>query len=155
MNKQAKTPATNTKTPSFQKRAFEFGRKFINYKVGIMGALVLGGMVFFINVDHGILPGLTAGLKQGFYTFFIGGAITKLAEESSTWIKPRVLAIIGSILFTTFLAVLLVYLLHSMKGTPKPFESTLPTLFLSPPGFFLVALQRRYNIKILSKAIGS
>jgi hypothetical protein len=39
--------------------------------------------------------------------------------------------------------IMLVYGVHSMKGTPRPFESTLPTIIMAPPGFLALAIRKR------------
>ena len=42
------------------------GRKFIDYKIAVSGAIVMGGIVFSINYSatHELTGSLTAALKQ-------------------------------------------------------------------------------------------
>ena len=101
----------------------------------------MGGLVFFINLEHGWVLSAIAGLKQGFYTFFFGGIIVKLLEFSLMKIKNSYLSIPVSVFAISILASLLVYMVHSTKGTPEPFLSTIPTLLMAPPGFLILALR--------------
>ncbi len=48
-----------------------------------------------------------------------------------------------SVATVSTLTIILVYAVHSLKGTPRPFESTLPTIILAPPGFFFLAWKKR------------
>lgn len=111
-----------------------------NYFIASLGALIMGGIVYFINKDHGVLAASIAGLKQAAFTFFLGGTILKVLESIVTSIKQPVLSVATAVLVSSLLSIVLVYLVHSAKGTPKPFESTLPTIYMAPIGFFLVAL---------------
>ena len=105
----------------------------------------MGSVVFYINFDHGPFPASIAAFKQGLYTFFIGGLILRILELIVTGINNKILAYICSVVAATLITVGLVYLVHSMKGTPKPFESTIPTIILAPPGYIYVARMKRNN----------
>jgi hypothetical protein len=109
-------------------------RKFIDVKIAVSGAIVMGGIVFSINYSatHELTGSLTAALKQGTYTFFFGGVLMKSCELLATSIQRRTLAILASTIIPSVFTLLLTYCMHSMKGTPKPFESTLPTLIIIP-----------------------
>ena len=122
--------------------------RFIDYKLGIIGAVFMGSVVFYINSDHGPFLASIAALKQAFYTFFIGGLILKVLEIIVLGVPNKALAYVLSILTATVLTVGLVYIVHSMKGTPKPFESTIPTIFLAPPGYIYVARMKRNHKSI-------
>jgi len=110
------------------------GRKFIDYKIGIAGAIVMGGIVFSINYfsTHQISGSITAALKQGSYTFLFGGTLMKGCEYLATGIKKRTLAIVASVVVPSVLTLILTYTMHNLKGTPKPFESTIPTTIIIP-----------------------
>ena len=120
--------------------------KLFDPKMGLAGALFLGIIVFFINYDHGITNGFIAASKQALYTFFVGGFITRLCENLAT-ISKSVSAIIIAVLIPSFIAVALTYILHSIKGTPEPFNSTIPTMILAPLGFLWWALQKRKQVR--------
>jgi hypothetical protein len=60
-------------------------------------------------------------------------------------IKSPFLALFIAVMITTLLTVSLVYYVHTLRGTPKPFDSTLPTICLAPIGFFAVAFKKRFG----------
>ena len=126
--------------------------KYFDPKLGLAGALLLGSIVFFINYDHGIGNGLIAASKQFFYTFFIGGLITRLCENIASSIKKDLIAIITAVLIPSLIAVFLTYILHSIKGTPEPLNSTIPTMILAPPGFMWWAVKKRKQLKLAQKS---
>jgi hypothetical protein len=109
-------------------------KKFIDYKIGFAGAMVMGGIVLGINYfsTHEISGSITAALKQGTYTFIFGGTLMKGCEYLATSIKKRRLAIMASIVIPSVFTLLLTFGLHNLKGTPKPVESTIPTLIIIP-----------------------
>lgn len=122
-------------------KLFHFFKSVINLKMGLAGALVMGIIVFFINFSYGWLPACTAAAKQGLYTFLFGGAIIRLLEWMLTQIKNRALSIGISVGVVSLLSCMLVFLVHTFKGTPEPFYSTLPTIIMAPPGFLWLAFQ--------------
>ena len=103
----------------------------MDFRMGLLGAISMGTIVYWINMDHGMWPALIASLKQGFYTFFFGALFVRLAENIANNIEKRPLAVIGGGLIPAILTSLLTYVLHAIKGTPEPFHSTIPTLVLS------------------------
>ena len=114
--------------------------------MGLAGALFLGTIVFFINYDHGVINGLIAASKQALYTFFVGGFITRLCENIAT-IKNSFAAIFLAVLIPSIIAVSLTYIVHSIKGTPEPLNSTIPTMILAPLGFLWWATQKRKQLR--------
>ena len=126
--------------------------KYFDPKLGLAGALLLGSIVFFINYDHGIGNGLIAASKQFFYTFFIGGFITRLCENLASSVEKKLIAIITAVLIPSLIAVFLTYILHSIKGTPEPLNSTIPTMILAPPGFMWWTIKKRKQLKLAQKS---
>jgi hypothetical protein len=116
------------------KKIFNSGHRFIDYKIGIAGAIVMGGIVFGINyfTTHEIAGSLTAAVKQGTYTFLFGGTLMKGCEYLATSIINRRVAILASVIIPSVLTLILTYTMHHLKGTPKPLESTIPTLIIIP-----------------------
>jgi hypothetical protein len=115
----------------------------IDYGGAIMGAALLGGIVFRLNYAHGTALAATAALKQATYTFFVAGFIVKNNERlARRWAHPAVSLLLATAV-SSCLAVTLTFLVHSMKGTPEPWLSTLPTALLGPPGFLLLAWRAR------------
>jgi len=125
-----------------------FFGKYIDYPSAIAGAIIMGLVVGLVNADHGLWPALTAASKQAAYTFLFGGMMIKLLYKLVLMIKPKVLSVIISTITISAVTILLVYLVHSMKGTPKPFYSTLPTILFAPPGFLALAWRKRNRSSI-------
>jgi hypothetical protein len=118
-------------------------RRFINIKMGAAGALVMGLIVFFINIDFGWWPATTAAMKQAAYTFLFGGLIIRLLEVIVLSIRSMPLALFIAVTATSIVTIALVYFVHSLRGTPMPFESTLPTIMMAPPGFLVLAWRKK------------
>jgi hypothetical protein len=116
---------------------------YINYPMAIAGAVVLGGIVFYINASHGPLLATVAASKQAAYTFFAGGFIARFGEVLAIKWRSRWRSLVIAIIAPTVVAVGLTFLVHSLRGTPEPMQSTLPTLILSPIGFFLIGWRRQ------------
>lgn len=116
------------------KKALKFGSRYIDYKMGIAGSVVMGGLVFCINYfpTHNVWGSITAGAKQGAYTFVFGGILMKGCETIAKGINNKYLAIGMSVLIPSVITLTLTFIMHNLKGTPRPFESTLPTLIIIP-----------------------
>ena len=124
--------------------------KYIDFKIGIAGGLVMGIIVYLINYRAtGVVGGaLTAALKQGVYTFFFGGIIMKISENLAVGLNPKILALLMATLIPSLISLGLTFGLHSMKGTPKPVESTVPTaLFVIPSTLVWGIMKRRKKEK--------
>ncbi len=118
--------------------AWGFMKRHIDFGMAWKGALFLGVVVFGINyVEHGALAALPAALKQATYTYFVAGFITRLGENLAVRIDPMPLGIAAAVLVPSSIAISLTYGLHSMRGTPEPFYSTLPTIIAAPPAFLV------------------
>ena len=115
-------------------KAAKYSHQFIDYKIGIAGAIFMGGIVFGINyfATKQIAGSVTAALKQGSYTFLLGGIFMKGCENLATKIKKRTLAIAAAVIIPSALTLILTFTMHNFKGTPKPLESTVPTLLIIP-----------------------
>ncbi len=124
-------------------KIYLFISRLINLKMGLAGAVIMGGIVWLINMGYGWWPATTAAMKQGAYTFFFGGILIKMLDTIVTRIPNRYLAIITATLVISVTTIILVYGIHNMKGTPRPFESTLPTIAMAPPGFLALAIRKR------------
>ena len=108
--------------------------------MGLGGGLFLATIVFFINFDHGAVNALIAATKQGIYTFLAGGTMMRIAEvnELENDIEDNYATV------KTF-----TYIVHSAKGTPEPFNSTIPTMILAPWGFLWWAIRKRKQLNSL------
>jgi hypothetical protein len=128
--------------PGYPKKLLNIFSRFIDFPSAIAGALIMGVIVAMINRKFGIWPASTAAMKQAAYTFFLGGMLTKLLYLISGKIPGKHASPIISALIVTTITVSLLYAVHSMKGTPMPLESTIPTAILAPFGFSFLAYRR-------------
>ena len=121
-----------------KRKVKNYGKKYVDYRMGMAGALVMASIVFSINYygTGDTLGATTAALKQGTYTFFFGGVITKMSERLSTEIRKKTLALIAACLIPSLVSVTLTFGMHNLKGTPKPLESTIPTAIMVFPSTF-------------------
>jgi len=126
-------------------RVISFGAKFIDYKIAVAGALFLGIVVFCINYfgTANAIGSLTAALKQATYTFLFGGIIMKTCERLAVEVNPANLAITLAIIIPSFVAITLTFAIHSLRGTPEPVQSTLPTAILIIPSTLVWSLRKR------------
>lgn len=124
-------------------------RKLFDLKIGLAGGLVMGIVVYLINYysTHEISGSLTAALKQGIYTFFFGGIIMKMCENIARRMNPRWLAILLAVVIPSFVSLALTFGLHSLKGTPKPVESTIPTAIFVIPSTLIWGIIKRRSVK--------
>jgi hypothetical protein len=128
---------------SLARKAYDFGKQYIDYKMGGAGAAVLGGLVWYINSEHGFWPATTASLKQAAYTFLFGGFVVKTCESLATKIQNDKAAKALAVIIPSALAIGATYLFHTIKGTPEPLNSTIPTMLLSPPSFIYWSHRKR------------
>ncbi len=125
------------------RRLRDWGARYIDYRTAWIAAAFLGGVVWLINLSHGPLAALPAALKQAAYTFFVAGFIVRLCETISVRVGRAALALALAALIPACIAVGLTFLMHSLKGTPEPFRSTIPTLLIAPPSMFFWARKNR------------
>ncbi len=114
---------------------------WFDIKSGLIGAFVMGSLVGLINSAHGLAPALTAAAKQGGYTFFFAGLIMQHCRWLAVRDLPRWPAVALATLWPTLVTVVLVYTLHSFKGTPEPVWSSVPPAVLGFISFFVVSRQ--------------
>jgi len=119
--------------------------------MGLISGLAMGTIVFFINWDYGLLAGLVAALKQGVYTFLAGGIMMRMTENIASRFSREFVAILLAVLVPSTIAITLTYILHSLKGTPEPLNSTIPTIILAPFGFLWWALKKRKQMKSIAR----
>lgn len=117
--------------------------RFFDLKMATIGGAFMATVVYIVNSKHGFDQAIVASLKQGVYTFFMGGVLMKICENLSIQFKPFWLSIIIAVISATIISVGLTYGLHSLKGTPETVNSTLATVILGIPGFTWWALRKR------------
>jgi hypothetical protein len=121
----------------------DYGARYIDYGMAWKGALFLGLAVWAINLSHGPLAALPAALKQATYTYFVAGFITRLCENLAVAIENRPVALAVAVAVPSCIAIGLTTLLHTLKGTPEPLTSVIPTAVAAPPGFLWYAVVSR------------
>ena len=136
---------------SIAHRVLRFGKKYIDYRMGVAGAVVMASIVFYINY-HGTqdtFGATTAALKQGTYTFFFGGVIMRMSELIATGVTKRRKALIAACIIPSIVSLSLTFGVHSLKGTPKPFYSTIPTAIIVIPSTLVWGFinRRKYDKK--------
>lgn len=117
--------------------------------MGFGGGLFLALIVFFINYDYGLIEALVAALKQGLYTFLAGGTMMRISENLSIRFHNAMVSIFLAVIIPTILAVIFTFIIHSAKGTPEPFNSTIPTMVMAPIGFLWWSLRKRKQLNSL------
>ena len=126
-----------------------FFDRYIDVRMAIAGAIVMGTVVWWINRDHGPLMASIAALKQGTYTFFFGGFVTKTCERLATELDPAPLALCLATLLPGGFAIGATLIVHHLRGTPEPLASALPTIVMAPPSLFVLGwIHRRRNVNI-------
>jgi hypothetical protein len=130
----------------------QFIGRFFDFPSAIAGSLIMGIIVFIINFRYGTWPAATAAMKQAAYTFIFGGMIIRLLYGMVQNIPGKITGLVLPVLVTSLLTISLVFLVHSMKGTPLPVQSTLPTVFLAPPGFFVLAMRKKRQNSVYKKS---
>ena len=107
-----------------------------------LAAAVSGFLVGWINIGSGFLPAATAVLKQAAYAFIATGLILQLCRWLLRRPVPRVQATAMAIAFPLLTTIALLYLLHSLKGTPEPLLSVIPGAALTLTGLVLVSSRK-------------
>ena len=124
--------------------AWGFLQRHIDFGMAWKGALFLGLVVFGVNyVDHGAMAALPAALKQATYTYFVAGFITRLGENLAVRLDPLPVALLAAVAVPSTIAISLTFGLHSLRGTPEPLYSTLPTVLSAPPAFLVWGWKKR------------
>lgn len=117
--------------------------KHYDYRTGLLGAVVMGCIVYWINADHGFWAALPAALKQAAYTAIAGGILTRICERMAYKFENFAFSIFMGMIVPSVIAVTLTYAVHMLKGTPEPLNSTIPTMILAPIGFIVWGSRRR------------
>lgn len=110
--------------------------RYIDFRMAVIGSFLMGSAVWIVNIPHGPLGAATAALKQATYTLFFAGLIMKACERLASRDGDPRASLAMSVTIPSMMAIGFTYLVHSLRGTPEPFFSTIPTMVLAPPSFF-------------------
>ncbi len=132
--------------------------KYIDFKMGLIGSVVMGLMVFGVNYYETLsingLPDIigssTAAIKQALFTIFFGGAVMRFSERLATEIKNKYIAIVSSSILPSTSSILILLAVHNLKGTPEPFLSILPTAVFIFPWTAIWGIRNR---RIMNRAL--
>lgn len=128
------------------RRLYEWSRNYIDYKMGVVGAPLMGGIVWALNADEGAFHATTAALKQGTYTFLVGGSVMRLCQTLAQRGRSATLAVALAVLAPSAVTIGATYGVHMLKGTPKPRQSTIPTAVVSLPAFLYWGMRKRMEM---------
>lgn len=112
----------------------------------------MGPIVWVINIvattPPDYLGATTAALKQGGYTFLVAGFLQRIVTRLVLRPGRPWLVFTTAVLVSTTLASGSAFLVHSLRGTPSPLLSSMPTALLSLLGFpFMAAHARRKALR--------
>jgi len=119
--------------------------KHVDYSGAVAGAIILGSIVLIINFEHGWEKALLAAGKQGAYTLIAGGYMVRFNERIALAFNRAYVALPAGVLGAGGLAVSLTLILHNLKGTPEPLNSTIPTIVVVLVGFPVLGAKARYK----------
>ena len=121
-------------------------KEVIDMRGGAIGASFLAASVWIMNMistaPPDVLGSTTAAAKQWAYTFLVGGILFRFVTRFALRPGNAALAVTMATFVPGSFGCVLTYFVHSLKGTPSPFLSTVPTLFLTlviiPPVALLI-----------------
>ena len=116
---------------------------WFDLRAGIVGSLVMGSMVAAINLSHGPTAAAISAGKQAVYTFFFGGLIMQFCAWLAARRGARLRVVGVAIAVPSLITLVLIYLVHSLRGTPEPLLSTAGVATLAIPSFSLWAWRTR------------
>ena len=135
------------KKSNFFMKLYNQSSKHINYKIGSLVGVIGGGVVYYINREHGFWPAAGGFGKQFFYNLFIAGFNIKTCEKLAKGIKSKSMSLVASTLVPTAQAFAITYLIHKLGGTPEAFDSTIWQVYLNIPTFLGFGIYYRKHLK--------
>lgn len=129
--------------------------RYVDLRMSWVATLMMGTAVWLVNMDHGAGPASIAAAKQMAYTAVASGFLLRLCQRLAAGIESTVLALLAAVSAPSALAIVLTFGVHSMRGTPEPFASTVPTMLLVPPGFLVWALRKRRSERLAAERVAA
>ena len=111
--------------------------------MGSIAGLIGGGIVYYINSEHGFWPAAGGFAKQFLYNVFIAGFNIKTCEKLSKKIESKKGSLIASTIIPTAQAFAITYGIHELGGTPEAFDSSIWQVYVNLPLFFVLGLMYR------------
>ena len=137
-----------TKSASLVKQFYYWSKKYINYKIGLIGAVITGLIAFASNYSHGSSPAAYAFVKQAVFVFFFGGYNIKTCEKLSETFNLRFLSLTAATLVPVLQAAIAFYILHKIGGTPEAAITALAASAVNLPPFFVFGyIYRKHHEK--------
>lgn len=124
--------------------------RYVDLRMSWVAATFMATVVFLVNLGHGPGPASIAAAKQGIYTAIASGFLLRLCQRLAASEGLDIVAIAKAVAAPSTLAILFTFGVHSLKGTPEPLASTVPTMLVVPPGFLLWALRKRREVRALA-----
>lgn len=125
------------------KQFYDWSSQYINYKLGAIGGSLAGTLVYFMNDEHGIKYGITAGVTQFVYNFLAGGYNSRTCQNIVKAMENTKDAILYSTIFTTTQSFVIGYAVHEVMRTPDLLQSStwqiIPNTFI----FYTIAKVQR------------
>jgi len=118
------------------KGTYHWSKKYINYKMGALGASFAGGIAFYENYNHGFNPATFAFAKQAALVVFVGGLNSKTCEKMAKKFKSKPLSLSTATIVSTIQSGAIIYFVHKISGTPEAENTALAISSLNLPAFF-------------------
>lgn len=102
--------------------------KTLTLLTALAAALGYGGWAIFANFEHGIKPGVIAGLVQGVYAFISTLSITHIARWVFLKFNCAWRGITVGFIASFIVMIALPLSVHNLAGTPDIWQTILPGL---------------------------
>lgn len=112
-------------------------------RAAIGGALLMSSVVALVNSPHGATAMATSAAKQFAYTFFFAGLIMRFCTWLAERPGPRAWIVATGIVIPSVITIVLIYFVHSLRGTPEPIISTMAVAMIAVPSFTMWSFRTR------------
>lgn len=116
----------------------------VGIEMGVLGALGMGGLIFFVNLTGGASAASKAAFVQVIYSFIVITFTTSVCH----WQARKNLFLAVSI--PTAITTVLTYAIHYMANSPEPFWSALASFLIALGSFIIIGYRFRKTEKMVS-----
>lgn len=137
-----------TKTKKFTNKTrefYEWSKKYVNYKIGLMGAIGAGSIACYSNYKHGFVPSALAFGKQAVFALCVGGYNSRVCEKMARKYKSKTLSLAVATFVPTVQTGLALYIYHKCLLTPEAFKTALNISIINLPAFLIMGYYFRRN----------